>query len=81
MEILVTTLKKSAKSWTVIAAVLIWALSFIPGVLDGLLQIVTPEASPVWAARITALALLITRLRSVLLPLLVQIRGDDKPAE
>jgi preprotein translocase subunit SecY len=73
-------LNKAFKSWTVWAGILISVLTAIPDVMAQLIDLVG-QISPALAAQATALLLVVTRLRSILVPILKDLLGGKKPKD
>ena len=62
-------LNNTFKSWTVWAGILMSLLTLLPDVLNQVLSVVG-TVSPALAVKVTAVILVVARLRSILLPIL-----------
>lgn len=67
-------LNKAFKSWTVWAGLIISVLTAIPDVMQQVVDLVG-TISPSLAAQVTALLLVVTRLRGIILPILKDLLG------
>ena len=79
MEAITLVLKRALKSTTVWAAGLLVVLSTSQQVLESLLAPLG-AFSPEGAAKVAAVVLLITRLRSIVVPVLAALKTDDTDA-
>lgn len=68
-------LNKAFKSWTVWAGLAITVITSIQPVVDALMQ-AAGNISPALAAKVAALTMLATRLRTVVLPVLKDLMGE-----
>lgn len=76
LDLIRAFLTKSFKSWTVVASLLLIVLTSVPSLFQTVIDTVGAD-SPAVAAKLTAGLLLLTRLRSILGPILTGLLGKE----